>query len=76
MVQRKQHWKYNHIWNIHDFIILDSDSAIKGTFINSDLIDNVKFRKKPLHMFTNSVTNKMSLQGEVNTFGDLWYDLK
>ena len=57
MVQRKQHCKYNHIWNIHDFIILDSDSAIKGTFINSDLIDNVKFRKKPLHMFTNSVTN-------------------
>ena len=63
-----------HNWNLDDVIISDSGSAIKRTLMNPDLATNIKPINNNLHPSTNAGTNKMTLQGDVKTFGDVWYD--
>ena len=61
MVQHNQHHKPKHVWNLYDRILLDSGSTIKVTFMNPDLVANIKPSKNPLHMSTNKGANKIIL---------------
>ena len=65
MVQQKQYHRPNHNWNLDYFIILDYGSTIKVTFINTDLVNNIKPINNILHMSNNEVTKKMNLQGDI-----------
>ena len=65
MVQHKQQHKPKHKCNIDYVILLDFGSTIKGTFMNPNLVTNIKLVNIPLQMSTNAGTNKMTLQGEV-----------
>ena len=58
MLQQKKHKKPNYHWNLEDIILLNSDSTIKGTFINTNLVTNIKHRKNPLHVSNNAGTKK------------------
>ena len=56
-------------WNLYGAILLDSGSTTKGTFLNPDLVTNIKPSNSPLDMSSNAGTNKIILQGDVNKFG-------
>ena len=75
MVHHKRHHKPNQNWNLDETIIFDSDSTIKVTFMNPNLFTDNTNRNNHLHMYTNACTNKITLQGEIKIFGDIWYDL-
>ena len=61
MVQQNQYHKTKHKCSLEDVILLDSGPTIKGTFMNPELINNIKPSKSPLHMYTNAQMNKMTL---------------
>ena len=56
MVQQKQYNKPNQNWSLDDVILLDSGYIIKVTFMNPNLITNIKPIKNQLHVFTNAGT--------------------
>ena len=58
MVQHKQQQKSNHNWGLDYVIILEYSSTIKVTFINPDLVTNIKPINNPFHISDNAGTNK------------------
>ena len=74
MVQHKQHHKTNHNWNLDDSIIIEYGSTLKVTFMNTELVNDIKPIHNPLQMSTNAGTIKMTLKGDVK-IGDAGYEL-
>jgi hypothetical protein len=55
-------------------ILLDTGSAIRGTFMNPDLMKDIKPAKYPIGMTTNANTDspkKLSVEGDKGLFGTL-----
>ena len=42
--------------------------------MNTDLFTDINLSNSTLHMHTNPVTKKTTLQGDVKKFGDVWYE--
>ena len=55
--------------SLKDVIMLDSGSSISATFMNPDLITNIKMAKKPIIMHTNAGKKAIELEGDVIGFG-------
>jgi hypothetical protein len=60
--------------SLKDVILLDSGSSIGTTFMNSDLVTNIKTAKQPVMMTTNAGTKVIGLEGHVKGFGTVYYD--
>jgi hypothetical protein len=60
--------------SLKDVILLDSGSSIGATFMNPDLVTNVKVAKDPIMMTTNAGTKVIGLEGQVTGFGKVHYD--
>ena len=59
---------------LKDVIILDSGSTIAGTFMNPDLVSKIRVSRSPIGMATNAGNKKLSLEGQVDGFGTVYYD--
>lgn len=60
--------------NLKDVILLDSGSSIGATFMNPDLVTNIRVAKQPVMMHTNAGTKLIGLEGDVRGFGKVYYD--
>ena len=60
--------------NLKNVIILDTGSTIEGTFMNPDLVHNIKPSKRPIGMQTNAGTKRLSVISQVPGFGSVWYN--
>ena len=54
-------------------ILLDTGSTLT-TFMNPELITNVRRSKYPMGMKTNAGSKRLMLKGDINDFGSVWYD--
>jgi hypothetical protein len=63
-----------HHKSLKDVILLDSGSSIGATFMNADLVTNIKMAKQPVAMNTNAGTKVIGLEGKVKGFGTVYYD--
>ncbi|WP_427962039.1 hypothetical protein, partial [Acidithiobacillus sp.] len=57
-----------------DVILLDSGSSIGATFMNPDLVTDIKMAKQPINMTTNAGEKIIGLEGQVKGFGKVYYD--
>jgi hypothetical protein len=64
----------NKFENLKNVIILDTGSTIAATFMNPDLVTDIKVSKQPMEMSTNAGKKQLKLQGTVNGFGKVWFD--
>ena len=51
--------------NLSDVILLDSGSTLAATFMNPDLVSNVKVSRRPISMATNAGTKTINLEAKV-----------
>jgi hypothetical protein len=59
---------------LKDVFILDTGSTIGATIMNPRLLSNVKTTTSPLEMVTNAGTKKLFKKGDIEGFGEAWYD--
>ena len=61
--------------NLSDVILLDSGSTLGATFMNPDMVSDVKVTKRPISMATNAGTKRINLKARVPGLkGHAWYD--
>jgi len=60
--------------DLQDLIILDTGSTIEGTFMNPDLVHDIRPSKRPIGMQTNAGTKRLNIAANVPGFGEVWYD--
>jgi hypothetical protein len=61
--------------NLNDVILLDSGSTLGATFMNPDMVHDVKVTKMPISMATNAGTKRINLKARVPGLrGHAWYD--
>ena len=60
--------------DLQDLIILDTGSTIEGTFMNPDLVHDIRPSKRPIGMQTNAGTKRLNIAAKVPGFGEVWYD--
>ena len=60
--------------DLGDMILIDSGSSVKATFMNPDLLTDIKPSKKTLNMRTNAGSKRITMEGQVKGFGTTWYD--
>ncbi|MGC9293591.1 MAG: hypothetical protein ACP5EP_12880, partial [Acidobacteriaceae bacterium] len=63
-----------HHKGMKDVILLDSGSSIGATFMNPDLVTDIKMAKQPINMTTNAGEKLIGLEGQVKGFGKVYYD--
>ena len=61
-------------YKLKDMIILDNGSTMDGTFMNPDLVKNIKQAESPIMMQTNAGTRGIDKVAEVNGFGEVYFD--
>jgi hypothetical protein len=49
-------------------------STIGATIMNPKMMSNIKSVAKPLTMVTNAGSKKLFKKGDINGFGEAWYD--
>ena len=59
---------------LKDVIILDTGSSIHATFMNPDMVINIKRSKRPISMGTNAGSKVLTLEATLLGFGMVWYD--
>ena len=74
MTQHNKEYKPNRNWYLDYLILLEYGYTTNGTFMNNNLITNIKASNNPSHLYTNAVTRAIILKGGVNKFVDVWYD--
>ena len=57
-----------------DTILLDAGSTLQGTFMNSDLVSEIRTATVPVSMSTNAGQKTMTQEGEVRGIGAAWFD--
>jgi len=60
--------------NLQDLIILDTGSTIEGTFMNPDLVHDIRPSRRPIGMQTNAGTKRLNIAAKVPGFGEVWYN--
>ena len=55
-------------------MILDTGSTIGGTFMNPDMVYDIRPSTNPTRMKTNAGTKRMAVTASVPGFGNVWYD--
>ena len=55
-------------------IILDTGSTLPATFMNPDMVTNIKDSRYPLVMNTNAGSKMLTKQADVRGFGKAWFD--
>jgi hypothetical protein len=60
--------------HLQDVILLDTGSTVNATFMNSDLVTNIRTTTTPISMTTNTGTKKLKLKATVPGFGSTWFD--
>jgi hypothetical protein len=60
--------------DLRDVFILDTGSTIGATIMNPKMMSNIKPVAKPLIMVTNAGSKKLLKKGDINGFGEAWYD--
>jgi hypothetical protein len=71
MVHKQSHTtKYG---SLKDVIIIDSGSVM-DTFMNPDFVTDIHVSKKPLLMSTNAGSKRINLEGNVMSYGKVYYD--
>jgi len=55
-------------------IVLDTGSTIEGTFMNPDLVHDIRPSKRPIGMQTNAGTKRLNTLADVPGFGTVWCD--
>ncbi|MGC8547339.1 MAG: hypothetical protein ACP5MU_06790 [Thermoplasmata archaeon] len=63
-----------HHKGMKDVILLDSGSSIGATFMNPDLVTDIKMAKQPINMTTNAGEKIIGFEGQVKGFGKVYYD--
>ena len=59
---------------LEDKILLDSGSTIGGTFMNPDLLTDIRESDNPIQMSTNAGSKILDTEGTFEGFGDVWID--
>jgi len=57
--------------NLQDLIILDTGSTIEGTFVNPDLVHDIRPTRRPIGMQTNADTKRLNIAAKVPGFGEV-----
>jgi hypothetical protein len=60
--------------HLKDVILLDTESTLKATFMNPNLVTNIQATRTPISMTTNARTKKIELEAIIPGFGSTWYD--
>ena len=60
--------------HLKDVILLDTGSTLKATFMNPDMVTNVKISDAPVSMTTNSGNKMLGLEASVPGHGQVWFD--
>jgi hypothetical protein len=60
--------------DLRDVFILDTGSTIGATIMNPKMMSNIKPVARPLIMVTNAGSKKFLKKGDINGFGETWYD--
>jgi hypothetical protein len=60
--------------HLRDVILLDTGSTLKATFMNPELVTDIRATKTPVSMTTNTGTKKIELEAAVPGFGPTWFD--
>jgi len=66
--------KHENQESLKDVILLDTGLTIGATFMNNNMVTNIKVTKKPIQMNTNAGYKILQLEGEVPGFGRVYYD--
>ena len=74
MAVNKQTKTGNDFAYLKNAIILDTGSTIPGTFMNKDLVKNIKLSPRPITMKTNGGSKTMTMEGTVGGFGKAYFD--
>ena len=64
----------NKFAGLSNVMILNTGSSIPTTFMNPNIVHNIKTTNHPLMMSTNAGTKTMNLWGKVKGFGHIWFD--
>jgi hypothetical protein len=59
--------------SLKDVILIDSGSVM-DTFMNPDFVTDIHISKKPLLMSTNAGSKRINLEGNVMSYGKVYYD--
>lgn len=60
--------------DLKDVILLDTGSSIAATFMNPELVRDIRVSKNPIAMATNAGTKPMNLEANVEGYGKAYYD--
>jgi hypothetical protein len=60
--------------HLRDVILLDTGSTLKATFMNPELVTDIRMTNTPISMQTNARTKKIELEATVPGFGPTWFD--
>ncbi|MGC8533006.1 MAG: hypothetical protein ACP5M1_13310, partial [Acidiphilium sp.] len=63
-----------HHKGMKDVILLDSGSSIAATFMNPDLVTDIKMAQQPINLTTNAGEKIIGLEGQVKGFGKVYYN--
>ena len=64
----------NGVQTLKDVILLDTGSSIGDTFMNPDMVTQIKISHEPIQMKMNASTKIMALEGQVDGFWRVYYD--
>jgi hypothetical protein len=59
---------------LKDVILLNTGSTLNATFMNPELVTDIKATKTPISMTTNTRSKKINLEATVPGFGPTWFD--
>ena len=60
--------------SLKNVILLDTGSSIGATFMNPDMVTDIKMSNQPIQMNTNAGFKILGLEGQVPGFGKVYYD--
>ena len=59
--------------NLKEYILIDTGFTV-DTLMNPNFVTDIKASKKKLAMSTNAGVKEITLQANVNGYGNVWYD--
>jgi hypothetical protein len=60
--------------HLRDVILLDKGSNLKSTFMNPEMVTDIKVSESPISILTNTGGNLIGLEASVPGNGPTWYD--
>ena len=64
----------NSFAHLRDVILLDTGSTLKATFMNSEMVTDIKVSDAPISMATNTGKKLLGLEANVPGNGQTWFD--